>query len=85
LYPSVCLQAINEEVSTNFLGSCLDPFIFDLDSLQTELQTGYFISVRSLPSDPLSLHDLVKSYLIHYGYIEALQAMETQDDESLMI
>jgi hypothetical protein len=38
-----------------------------------------------LQSETLSLHDLVKSYLIHYGYIETLQAMETQDDESLMI
>jgi hypothetical protein len=37
LYPAVCLQSINEEISSNFTGSALDPFLYDLDGLMADL------------------------------------------------
>lgn len=37
LYASICLQSINEEVSTNFNGSIYDEFKFDLDSFKLKL------------------------------------------------
>jgi Ran-binding protein 9/10 len=37
VYPSVCLQAVNEEIATNFSGSSLDPFVYDLEGLVHDL------------------------------------------------
>jgi hypothetical protein len=31
------------------------------------------------------MHDLVKSYLVHYGYIETLQAMEGAQEPPLIM
>ena len=79
IYPSICLQSVSEEVASNFCGSSLDPFVYDLESLVQDLQVKEFKKIRESPINRLGMNDLIKSYLIHYGYIETLQAMEEGD------
>lgn len=42
LYPAICLQSVNEEIASNFTGSSLDPFLYDLDGLLADLQASEF-------------------------------------------
>jgi len=37
LYPSVCLQSINEEVVANFSGSRQEQFVFDLEGFKNDI------------------------------------------------
>jgi hypothetical protein len=37
VFPAVCLQAVNEEVSTNFFSTVLDPFVYDIESLKNDI------------------------------------------------
>jgi hypothetical protein len=42
VYPAVCLQAFNEEVSTNFFSTVLDPFVYDIESLKNDIIASEF-------------------------------------------
>lgn len=72
LYPSVCLQSQSEEVSSRFTR----PFMFDLEAFREERMQNEFRKMWSLPCPEMSMRDMVKEYLVHYGYVETLQALD---------
>lgn len=37
LYASVCLQSINEEIQSNFIGSTYNQFMFDIEGFKNDL------------------------------------------------
>jgi len=85
MYPSVCLQSLNEEVSSNF-GT--DQFLFDLEGFKNDLSQAEFMDISRQQLKRPALFELVKSYLIHYAYVESLQALEeesTSEGTSLQV
>ena len=41
-----------------------------------ELYLQEYTEIMKIPVQENSLHQAVKSYLVHYGYVETLQALE---------
>lgn len=76
MYPSVCLQSINEEIQSNFNGTLHHGFLFDLEGFKNELSQQEFRDITEYQVKTFSMNELIKSYLIHNGYIETLQAIE---------
>ena len=57
------------------------PFIFDLDGFCQRECLENFFDICSTPFDQSKMHNLVKSYLVHYAYVETLQAYEDEEME----
>lgn len=73
LYPSVGLHSPNERVDVNFGQK---PFVFNVEALAQEEREKLQREIETLPL-PLSIsHSVVRSYLLHYGYQETLQAFD---------
>lgn len=78
MFASVCLQSINDEVSVKFqpTSSLRDQFSFDLQDYRNEILKKEYVKVQAFAADRRKMHEIVKSYLVHYGYVETLQAIE---------
>ncbi|MCO5576532.1 hypothetical protein L7F22_030343 [Adiantum nelumboides] len=73
LYPSVGLHSPNERVDINF-GQ--NPFVFNIEALVQEEREKLQREIETLHL-PLSIsHSVARSYLLHYGYQETLQAFD---------
>ena len=57
----------------------MQKFEFDLQGFKQKQGLKQFYEICQTPFDHSSLHNLVKSYLVHYGHVETLQAY--QDEE----
>ena len=76
LYASVCLQSINEEIESNFIGSVHNEFKFDIEGFKKEIALSEYMQITEFPTREASMNKLIRSYLVHQGYIETLQALE---------
>ena len=72
-YPAVTIQSMSHSVEANF-GT--KKFVFDMDGYGQRESLENFFDICSTPFDRAKLHSLVKSYLVHYAYVETLQAYE---------
>lgn len=70
LYASVCLQSVNEEISVNF--GKLEQFVFDLEGFQLDIAQQEFVDISKQKIDRAGIFEVVKSYLVHYAYVETL-------------
>ena len=57
------------------------PFMFDLDGFCQRECLENFFEICGTPFDQSKMHNLVKSYLVHYAYVETLQAYEDEEME----
>lgn len=74
-FPAVCIQSQNQSVQANF---GVNKFVFDIEGFQQREGLENFFDICAIPFDRSSLHTLVKSYLVHYAYVETLQAYEDE-------
>jgi hypothetical protein len=51
-------------------------FIFDIEDFRNSLVKGEYVEVQRLDVERRKMHELIKSYLLHYGYVETLSAIE---------
>ncbi|MCO5580707.1 hypothetical protein L7F22_034577 [Adiantum nelumboides] len=73
LYPSVGLHSASERIDINF-GQ--NPFVFNIEALVQEEREKLQREIETLHL-PLSIsHSVARSYLLHYGYQETLQAFD---------
>lgn len=72
-YPAITIQSMSHSVEANF-GT--KKFVFDMDGYGQRESLENFFDICSTPFDRAKLHSLVKSYLVHYAYVETLQAYE---------
>jgi hypothetical protein len=84
LFPSVCLQSLNEEISANFgggqhtYGESGNNFVFDIEGFRLDLAQAEFMDISRCQIKRASLFEVVKSYLIHYAFVETLQALDEE-------
>jgi hypothetical protein len=73
LYPTIGLHSQNENVEVNFGAK---PFQFDIEGMIAEEreQRQFAILQSDIPSN--ACHNIVCSYLKHYGYAETLKAFD---------
>ena len=53
--------------------------MFDLDGFCQRECLENFFNICQTPFDQAKMHNLVKSYLVHYAYVETLQAYEDEE------
>eukprot|EP00877_Chromochloris_zofingiensis_P000059 jgi/Chrzof1/10053/Cz04g25140.t1 len=73
LFPTIGLHSKNECVEVNF-GQA--PFKFDLEGMVSDEKEQQAATVSSIPVPAGVVHQLVHSYLLHYGYAETLTAFD---------
>ncbi|KAK9806165.1 hypothetical protein WJX72_003712 [[Myrmecia] bisecta] len=73
LYPTIGLHSKNERVTVNF-GQ--HPFKFDLEGLVQEEVESQHRAVHSTPMPPGATHQIVRNYLMYYGYSNTLAAFD---------
>lgn len=74
LFPTVGLHSQNERVEVNFGQR---PFLFDIEAVVQEERDRRHRQIESIVL-PLSVsHSIVRSYLVHYGYKDTLQAFDS--------
>eukprot|EP00879_Flechtneria_rotunda_P014464 GHRR01015113.1.p1 GENE.GHRR01015113.1~~GHRR01015113.1.p1 ORF type:complete len:351 (+),score=113.33 GHRR01015113.1:510-1562(+) len=73
LYPTVGLHSKNEVVQINFGQS---PFKYDLESFLIEEQDQRQAAVQRMQVAAGDAHQVVRSYLLHYGYGATLAAFD---------
>ncbi|KAF2545132.1 hypothetical protein F2Q70_00022242, partial [Brassica cretica] len=71
LFPTVAVHSQNEEVSVNF-GK--QKFVFDVKGYETSARNKQQMAIEKIFIPPNIGYGLVKSYLLHYGYEETLNA-----------
>ncbi|CAF1930175.1 hypothetical protein Bca4012_072857 [Brassica carinata] len=71
LFPTVAVHSQNEEVSVNF-GK--QKFVFDVKGYETSARNTQQMAIEKISIPPNIGYGLVKSYLLHYGYEETLNA-----------
>lgn len=74
LYPTVGLHSLNERVQVDFVGD--QGFMFDPSSLVTEVEENKKQAVEKLDVTTATTHQIVRNYLMHYGYAGTLTAFE---------
>jgi hypothetical protein len=69
IFPAVTIQSMSHHIEANFGTS---KFVFDLDGYRMRESLESFFDICSIEFDRAKLHSLVKSYLVHYSYVETL-------------
>ena len=69
LYPAVCIQSVSHQIKSNF---GLEKFVFDIEGFKQRESLESFFDICQVEFDRSQLHNLVKSYLVHYAYVETL-------------
>ncbi|KAH7685247.1 Concanavalin A-like lectins/glucanases protein [Dioscorea alata] len=77
LYPLVALHSPNEEIYVNF-GQQPLLFSFEAFMLEERLKQQALIQKSSLP--PNACHRIIRSYLLHYGYQDTVDAFEKESE-----
>ncbi|WCJ44245.1 SPla/RYanodine receptor (SPRY) domain-containing protein [Euphorbia peplus] len=73
LFPTVAVHSRNEEVEVNFGQK---QFAFDLREYETQQRAKQQITIEKISLPQNVSHGLVRSYLLHYGYEETLNAFD---------
>ena len=73
LYPTIGLHSQNEKVELNF-GS--RPFQFDVEGMIAEEREQRAAAIRQLEIPTSAPHNIVRSYLRHYGYADTLAVFD---------
>ncbi|GFR46622.1 hypothetical protein Agub_g8226, partial [Astrephomene gubernaculifera] len=73
LYPTIGLHSKGERVQVNFGHK---PFVFDLEGMLAEERSAQRAAVERMPLSPAASHQLVRQYLLHYGYQASLGAFD---------
>uniref|UniRef100_A0A1J3CZW9 Ran-binding protein 10 n=1 Tax=Noccaea caerulescens TaxID=107243 RepID=A0A1J3CZW9_NOCCA len=73
LFPTVAVHSQNEEVSVNF-GK--EKFAFDVKGYEASERNKQLMAIEKISIPPTIGYGLVKTYLIHYGYEETLDAFD---------
>ena len=68
-YPAITIQSMSHHIEANFGTS---KFVFDMEGFRQRESQENFFDICSIPFDRAKLHNLVKSYLVHYSYVETL-------------
>ncbi|KAG2320449.1 hypothetical protein Bca4012_056510 [Brassica carinata] len=71
LFPTVGVHSQNEEVSVNFGKK---KFVFDVNGYETSARNKQQMAIEKISIPPNIGYELVKTYLLHYGYEETLDA-----------
>ena len=53
--------------------------MFDIEGFRNDLAYKDFREISSVQIESGGLFELVKSYLVHYAYVETLQALEEEN------
>mmetsp|Transcript_29595 Transcript_29595/g.28796 ORF Transcript_29595/g.28796 Transcript_29595/m.28796 type:complete len:189 (-) Transcript_29595:865-1431(-) len=83
IYPSICLQSLNEEVSSTFWGGVSQAeqaLTFDIEGFRLDLAQAEFLDIKRMPFNRATMFEMIKSYLVHYAYVETLQALEEESN-----
>jgi hypothetical protein len=72
-YPAITIQSMSHHIESNF-GT--KKFVFDMEGYCQQSSLDSFYDICATQFDRAKLHSLVKSYLVHYAYVETLQAYE---------
>jgi hypothetical protein len=75
-YPTVGLHSAGEEVRLNFGTDPRSPFVFDLEGLLREQRDKMLATVAVVPVSLTDVNQLVRCYLHHEGYADALDSFE---------
>ncbi|CAJ2655369.1 unnamed protein product [Trifolium pratense] len=73
LYPTVAVHSQNEEVHVNFGQK---PFTFDLKEFEAQERMKQQVKIEEIPVAPNASYGIVRSYLLHYGYEDTLNAFD---------
>lgn len=73
LYPTVGLHSKNECVEVNFGQK---PFKFDIEGMIQEEREQQRAAVQSIKVSTGVVHQVVRKFLLHYGYAETLKAFD---------
>ncbi|GMH46073.1 hypothetical protein BSKO_14037 [Bryopsis sp. KO-2023] len=84
LYPTIGLHSKGEQVEVNFGGR---PFRFDLEGMLMEENERLQRQIRGCYVSPGQVHQVVRMYLLHYGYADTLRALDdaaglSEDDKN---
>ena len=69
---------MKDEVLTNFGAA---PFLFDIRGFQTESLLDEFREVSQVNAETPVIFESVKAYLVHYAFVETLQALEGAEEK----
>ncbi|GIL63043.1 hypothetical protein Vafri_17192 [Volvox africanus] len=73
LYPTIGLHSKGETVLVNFGQK---PFVFDLEGMLAEEKAAHRAAIDRIPVSPGITHEIVRQYLLHYGYEDTLRAFD---------
>lgn len=57
--------------------------MFDLEGFRLDLAQSEFLDINRYQVKKASILELVKTYLIHYAYVETLQALEEESSPDI--
>ncbi|KAJ0977046.1 hypothetical protein J5N97_012520 [Dioscorea zingiberensis] len=77
IYPLVGLHSPNEEVYVNF---GLDPLLFNFEAFMLEERIKQRALIQKLSFPPNACHRIIRSYLLHYGYKDTLDAFDKESE-----
>ncbi|CAN6584389.1 unnamed protein product [Malus baccata var. baccata] len=73
LFPTIAVHSQNEEVHVNF-GQ--QPFAFDLKEFEAQERMKQQMSIEKISLPTNVSHQIVRSYLLHYGYEDTLNSFD---------
>lgn len=74
LIPTIAVHSQNEEVRVNF-GK--EPFVFDLKAYEEDERAKQQMTIEKITVPHDASHGIVRSYLLHYGYEDTLNLLDT--------
>ncbi|KAJ0972122.1 hypothetical protein J5N97_020081 [Dioscorea zingiberensis] len=77
IYPLVGLHSPNEEVYVNF-GQ--HPLLFNFEAFMLEERLKQRALIQKLSFPPNACHRIIRSYLLHYGYKDTLDAFDKESE-----
>ncbi|KAK9743286.1 hypothetical protein RND81_03G229200 [Saponaria officinalis] len=80
LFPSIGLHSKNEEVTVNFRK---EPFLFDIKAYEAQERLKQQTMIEKITLPQSVSHDIVRSYLLHYGYKDTLDVFDMANNNSV--
>ena len=71
-FPTVGLHSTGEEVRLNFGSDPNVPFVFNLEDMLREQREKLFLTVSQVPISMTDVNEVVRGFLAHEGYADAL-------------
>ncbi|KNA26020.1 hypothetical protein SOVF_000080 [Spinacia oleracea] len=80
LFPTIAVHSQNEEVSVNF-GK--EPFLFDAKAYDAQERMKQQNIIEKIPLPQNVSYEMVRSYLLHYGYEDTLNVFDMATSNSV--